>query len=122
MKLYIYRFWRNKFFFEEVDVEEKPKMYIITKNCKFGYKGQGIRKGEIGALSGYNRNKVILTEKDKKKLLKCLLTGRTLLLRVAEYVLKKKRKPLRLSKRNLKRIIRLKHLGESLKETTLFGE
>nr|DAV51329.1 MAG TPA: hypothetical protein [Caudoviricetes sp.] len=54
--------------------------------------------------------------------MKCLLTGRTLLLRVAEYVLKKKRKPLRLSKRNLKRIIRLKHLGESLKETTLFGE
>ena len=103
IKLYIYRFWGNKFFFEEVDAEEKPKTYIITKECEFGYKGQRIRKGEIGVLSGYNRDTVILTEKDKKKLLKCLLTGRALLLRVAEYVLNMKRKNLRPSKRNLKK-------------------
>lgn len=103
MKLYIYRFWGDKFSCREVDVEEKPKTYIITEKSEFGYKGQRIRKDEIGALSGYNRDTVILTEKDKKKLLKCLLTGRALLLRVAEYVLKKKRKPLKLSKRNLKK-------------------
>ena len=74
MKLYIYRFWGNKFFFEEVDAEKKPKTYIITKECKFGYKGQRIRKDEIGALSGYNRDTVILTEKDKKKAVEMLIS------------------------------------------------
>lgn len=103
MKLYIYSFWGNKFSCREADVEEKPKTYIITEESEFGYKGQRIRKDEIGVLSGYNRDKVILTEKDKKKLLKCLLAGRALLLRGSEYVLKMKRKPLRLSKRNSKK-------------------
>lgn len=103
MKLYIYRFWGGKFSCEEVDVEEKPKTYIVTESSEFGYKGQRIRKDEIGVLSGYNRDTVILTEKDKKKLLKCLLACRALLLRVAEYVLNMRRNPLRLSKRNLKK-------------------
>lgn len=67
MKLYIYRFLDNKIFFKEVDVEEKPKTYIITEKSEFGYKGQRIRKDEIGVLSGYSRDNVILTEKDKKK-------------------------------------------------------
>ena len=73
MKLYIYRFWGNEFSCSEVDVEEKPKTYIITKECEFGYKGQRIRKDEIGALSGYNRDTVILTEKDKKKAVEMLI-------------------------------------------------
>lgn len=73
MKLYIYRFWGNKFSCREVDVEEKPKTYIITEKSEFGYKGQRIRKDEIGALSGYNRDTVILTEKDKKKAVEMLI-------------------------------------------------
>lgn len=73
MKLYIYRFWGDEFSCSEVDVEEKPKTYIITKECEFGYKGQRIRKDEIGALSGYNRDTVILTEKDKKKAVEMLI-------------------------------------------------
>lgn len=67
MKLYIYSFWGDKFSCREVDAEEKPKTYIITEKSEFEYKGQRIRKDEIGALSGYNRDTVILTEKDKKK-------------------------------------------------------
>ncbi len=74
MKLYIYRFWGDKFFFEEVDAEEKPKTYIITKECEFGHKGQRIRKGEIGVLSGCSRDMVILTEKDKKKAVEMLIS------------------------------------------------
>ena len=73
MKLYIYRFWGDEFSCSEVDVEEKPKTYIITKECEFGYKGQRIREDEIGALSGYNRDTVILTEKDKKKAVEMLI-------------------------------------------------
>ncbi|MDY5816517.1 MAG: hypothetical protein SPK26_00640 [Treponema sp.] len=74
MKLYIYRFWRDKFSCREVDVEEKPKTYIITEKSEFGYKGQRIRKDEIGALSGCNRDTVILTEKDKKKAVEMLIS------------------------------------------------
>lgn len=59
MKLYIYRFWDNKISCGEVDAEEKPKTYIITKESEFGYKGQRIRKDEIGVLSGYNGDTVI---------------------------------------------------------------
>lgn len=73
MKLYIYRFWCDKFSCREVDVEEKPKTYIITEKSEFGYKGQRIRKDEIGALSGYNRDTVIPTEKDKKKAVEMLI-------------------------------------------------
>lgn len=74
MKLYIYRFWGDEFSCSEVDVEEKPKTYIITKECEFGYKGQRIRKDEIGALSGCNRDTVILTEKDKEKAVEMLIS------------------------------------------------
>lgn len=74
MKLYIYRFWGDKFSCREVDVEEKPKTYIITGEYEFGYKGQRIRKDEIGALSGCNRDTVILTEKDKEKAVKMLIS------------------------------------------------
>lgn len=74
MKLYIYRFWGDEFSCSEVDVEEKPKTYIITKECEFGYKGQRIRKDEIGALIGCNRDMVILTEKDKKKAVEMLIS------------------------------------------------
>ena len=73
MKLYIYRFLGYKFSCREVDVEEKTKTYIITEKSEFGYKGQRIRKDEIGALSGYNRDTVILTEKDKKKAVEMLI-------------------------------------------------
>lgn len=74
MKLYIYRFWGDEFSCSEVDVEEKPKTYIITKECEFGYKGRRIRKDEIGALSGCNRDTVILTEKDKEKAVEMLIS------------------------------------------------
>lgn len=103
MKLYIYRFWRNKFVFEEVDVEEKPKMYIITKKCKFGYKGQGIRKGEIGVLSGYNRNKVILTEKDKKKAVEMLINRQNIIVESCRVRLEKEEKALETIKAELEK-------------------
>lgn len=74
MKLYIYRFWGDKFSCREVDVEEKPKTYIITEESEFEYKGQRIRKDEIGVLSGCNRDTVILTEKDKKKAVEMLIS------------------------------------------------
>lgn len=74
MKLYIYSFWGNKFSCREADVEEKPKTYIITEESEFGYKGQRIRKDKIGVLSGYSRDKVILTEKDKKKAVEMLIS------------------------------------------------
>lgn len=74
MKLYIYSFWGNKFSCREADVEEKPKTYIITEESEFGYKGQKIRKDEIGVLSSYSRDKVILTEKDKKKAVEMLIS------------------------------------------------
>lgn len=74
MKLYIYSFWGNKFSCKEADVEEKPKTYIITEESEFGYKGQRIRKDEIGVLSSYSRDKVILTEKDKKKAVEMLIS------------------------------------------------
>lgn len=66
MKLYIYRLWGGKFSCGEVDVEEKPKTYIVTRGFEFGYEGQRIRKG---------RNTVILTEKDKKKAVEMLIRG-----------------------------------------------
>lgn len=47
MKLYIYRFWRNKFFFEEVDVEEKPKMYIITKIANLDIKDRESARAKL---------------------------------------------------------------------------
>ena len=74
MKLYIYRFWGDKFSCREVDVEEKPKTYIITEESEFEYKGQRIRKDEIGVLSGCYRDTVILTEKDKKKAVEMLIS------------------------------------------------
>lgn len=73
MKLYIYRLWGGKFSCGEVDVEEKPKTYIVTRGSEFGYEGQRIRKGEIGVLSGYRRDTVILTEKDKKEAVEMLI-------------------------------------------------
>lgn len=74
MKLYIYRFWGDEFSCSEVDVEEKPKTYIITEESEFEYKGQIIPKDEIGVLSGCNRDTVILTEKDKKKAVEMLIS------------------------------------------------
>lgn len=74
MKLYIYRLWGGKFSYGEVDVEEKPKTYIVTKGFEFGYEGQGIRKDEIGVLSGCSRDRVILTEKNKKKAVEMLIS------------------------------------------------
>ena len=74
MKLYIYRLWGGKFSCGEVEAEEKPKTYIVTKGFEFGYEGQRIRKDEIGVLSGYGRNTVILKEKDKKKAVEMLIS------------------------------------------------
>jgi hypothetical protein len=103
MKLYIYRFWGDEFSCREVDVEEKPKTYIITEESEFEYKGQRIRKDEIGVLSGYSRDRVILTEKNKKKAVEMLISRQGTIVESAEYVLNMKRKNLRPSKRNLKK-------------------
>lgn len=73
MKLYIYRFYYGEFSYVEADVEEKPKTYIITEKSGFGYKGQRIRKDDIGVLSGCGRGTVILTEKNKKKAVEMLI-------------------------------------------------
>ncbi len=74
MKLYIYRLWGDEFSCSEIDVDEKSKTYIVTNESKFGYKGQRIRKADIGKLSGYNGDTVILTEKGKKKAVEMLIS------------------------------------------------
>lgn len=103
MKLYIYRFWGNKFSCREVDVEEKPKTYIITEKSEFGYKGQRIRKDEIGVLSGYNRDTVILTEKDKKKAVEMLISRQSTIVESCRVRLEKEEKVLEVIKAELEK-------------------
>lgn len=103
MKLYIYRLWGDKFSCREVDVEEKPKTYIITEESEFEYKGQRIRKDEIGVLSGCNRDTVILTEKDKKKAAEMLISRQSTIVENCRVRLEYEEKNLRPSKRNLKK-------------------
>ena len=103
MKLYIYSFWGDKFSCREVDVEEKPKTYIITEKSKFGYKGQRIRKDEIGVLSGYNRDTVILTEKDKKKAVEMLISRQSTIVESCQVRLEKEEKALEVIKAELEK-------------------
>ena len=103
MKLYIYRFWGDKFFCREVDVEEKPKTYIITEESEFGYKGQRIRKDEIGVLSGYSRDKVILTEKDKKKAVEMFINRQSTIVESCRVRLEKEEKALETIKAELEK-------------------
>lgn len=103
MKLYIYSFWGDKFSCREVDVEEKPKTYIITEKSKFGYKGQRIRKDEIGVLSGYNRDTVILTEKDKKKAVEMLISRQSTIVESCRVRLEKEEKALEVIKAELEK-------------------
>lgn len=103
MKLYIYRFWGNKFSCREADVEEKPKTYIITKESEFGYKGQRIRKDEIGVLSGYSRDTVILTEKDKKKAVEMLIDRQDAIVKSCRVRLEDEEKALEVIKAELEK-------------------
>ena len=103
MKLYIYSFWGDKFSCREVDVEEKPKTYIITEKSKFGYKGQRIRKDEIGVLSGCNRDTVILTEKDKKKAVEMLISRHSTIVESCRVRLEKEEKALEVIKAELEK-------------------
>ena len=103
MKLYIYSFWGDKFSCREVDVEEKPKTYIITEKSEFGYKGQRIRKDEIGVLSGYNRDTVILTEKDKKKAVEMLISRQSTVVESYRVRLEKEEKALEVIKAELEK-------------------
>ena len=103
MKLYIYSFWGDKFSCREVDVEEKPKTYIITEKSEFGYKGQRIRKDEISALSGYNRDTVILTEKEKKKAVEMLISRQSTIVESCRVRLEKEEKALEVIKAELEK-------------------
>lgn len=103
MKLYIYSFWGDKFSCREADVEEKPKTYIITEESEFEYKGQRIRKDEIGVLSGYNRDRVILTEKDKKKAVEMLISRQSTIVESCRVRLEKEEKALETIKAELEK-------------------
>lgn len=48
--------------FEECEVEEKPKTYKPIDKFPSGYYGCYVRKEDIGRLSGYSKNVVILAE------------------------------------------------------------
>lgn len=103
MKLYIYRFWGDKFSCREVDVEEKPKTYIITEESEFEYKGQRIRKDEIGVLSGCGRDRVILTEKNKKKAVEMLISRQGAIVESCRVRLEKEEKALETIKAELEK-------------------
>lgn len=64
MKLYQYTFVRygTGINFEELDVEEKPKTYTIFNAWR-----QRLNKEDVGKVSGYGHNVVILPEKDFEK-------------------------------------------------------
>lgn len=69
MKLYFYHLSepleeKPRIEIEECEAEEKPKTYRrIDKFPKF-YCGHYVKKENIGKLSGYNFNVVVLTERD----------------------------------------------------------
>lgn len=65
MKLYRYTFhtYDTKVDLEELDVEEKVKTYTIL-NASWK---QRINKEDVGRISGYGNNVVILPEKDFEK-------------------------------------------------------
>lgn len=67
MKLYFYFLETNKIRVEECEVEEKPKTYKPVDKLPRGYYYCSVKKGDIGTLSGYNNDTIILTENDIEK-------------------------------------------------------
>lgn len=67
MKLYFYFLETNKIRTEECEVEEKPKTYKPVDKFPEGYYGCYVKKEDIGALSSYDNNTVILTEDNRAK-------------------------------------------------------
>lgn len=71
MKLYFYilekPYNENPFVrFEECEVIEKPKTYYAKDKFPIGVYGCYIRKSDIGHVSGYSNNLVVLTEPNAK--------------------------------------------------------
>ena len=71
MKLYFYilekYFNKNPFVrFEECEVIEKPKTYYPKDKFPKGVYNSYIRKSDIGHVSGYSNNLVVLTEPNTK--------------------------------------------------------
>ena len=71
MKLYFYILERpynkNPFVrFEECEVIEKPKTYYPVDKFPSGMYGCFVRKEDIGHVSGYSNNLVVLTEPNAK--------------------------------------------------------
>lgn len=52
--------------FEECEVIEKPKTYCPAEKFPNGFYGSYVKKSDIGHLSGYHENIVVLTEKNKE--------------------------------------------------------
>lgn len=75
MKLYFYfletPYKRDSYIrFEECEVEEKPKTYKPVDKFPSGYYGCYVRKEDIGKLSGYSRDTVILAQNEPEVALK----------------------------------------------------
>ena len=71
MKLYFYileRHYNQKPFvrFEECEVIEKPKTYYLKDRFPNGVYNACISKSDIGHISGYSSNLVVLTEPNAK--------------------------------------------------------
>ena len=71
MKLYFYilekPYNKNPFVrFEECDVIEKPKTYYPKDKFPIGVYNSYISKSDIGHISGYSNNLVVLTEPNAK--------------------------------------------------------
>ena len=70
MRLYFYFLETGKIRCEECEVEEKPKTYKRVDRFPSNFYGCYVRKDDIGKLTGYTGNTVILTEKNTEKVAK----------------------------------------------------
>ena len=70
MKLYFYFLETNKIRTEECEAEEKPKTYKPVDKFPRGYYYSSVKKDDIGTLSGYQNDVVILLENDIEKVAK----------------------------------------------------
>lgn len=67
MELYFYCLADSKVIFESREVKEKPRTYRPINNFPYWLNRSFVRKEEIGEITGYSKNIVILTEKDDKR-------------------------------------------------------
>lgn len=67
MELYFYHLSDGKVFLDSCEVKEKPQTYWPVKRFPGWFYRSFIRKGEIGEVIGYDKNVVVLTEKDDKR-------------------------------------------------------